>query len=711
MISVLCGLLLLLLCCNDVFGGPDLYAVMGITRDSTIDQIKSRYKKLARELHPDSTQIEDREKVRKQFIAVTEAYEILSDPAKRKQYDGTGYADSDQDNRQYLKGNLFSQNFDGVELDQGQLDAIWRNTHPDRPNRYAVFFWSSNYPNCIDAGPAWKQLASRLKGTSVRVASLRCDHNAGSCRNLGLNDLPVAIFFHDGEITRYNGKFEVQSLLDASLNYITLPKGVVRKVSMSLFTRCPVKVATLESMRSTMIHKLTWGIVTFEYSPCYDCNGELKIITEMMLKINPKYRVHRLNCEDLDSEVCEEYGRRDRNSAWSLGHFSLESYGASDEVHVKRVWFQGKKHSAAEYLKFSLQFITTSAQVVTSFDTIYKSEDAYAVAYTNGGHLGDGAAHFEIFAQAVLRSPIVHEKNKKRNIVIVAMVDCDKTPAVCGAVQSEGKPMLAIFPFGLKAKQRPPHIHRITDATQLRQAVERDAIPLRLYLLTLDNYHEKVVRKGPKAKPWFILFNAGTWCPPCNQIRNVWKKLAREAQTSTDPSAKKLRIAEVDCDTQKVLCRQVGIENYPSFMFYQGDTQKSFEGDRDAASLLEWAVSAVDNPVESPSSQEIMRIANDPNIKPYAILFNAGNWCPPCMEIIKPWKEFARMAPKDKFSGVGMIDCDQNQWVCRQFGLDGFPTVMLLRPSKSVARVQMPSSREKSLQLLLNFFKQYVSGL
>ena len=68
----------------------DLYGILGVPRESGQDVIKSRYKKLARELHPDSTEQTNREKVRKQFIAVTEAYEILSDVTKRASYDKDG---------------------------------------------------------------------------------------------------------------------------------------------------------------------------------------------------------------------------------------------------------------------------------------------------------------------------------------------------------------------------------------------------------------------------------------------------------------------------------------------------------------------------------------------------------------------------------------------------------------------------------------------
>lgn len=62
----------------------DLYEILGVSRDATQDEIKRAYRRLAREHHPDVNSdpaAEDR------FKEVAAAYEILSDPEKRQQYD------------------------------------------------------------------------------------------------------------------------------------------------------------------------------------------------------------------------------------------------------------------------------------------------------------------------------------------------------------------------------------------------------------------------------------------------------------------------------------------------------------------------------------------------------------------------------------------------------------------------------------------------
>src|SRR5712691_4680807 len=96
----------------------NLYDVLGVAKTASADEIKKAYRKLARQYHPDRNpgdkSAEDR------FKEVQTAYDVLSDPEKRKQYDRFGAA-----NRRPGPGGgfTFGEGFDINDL--GDLGDIF----------------------------------------------------------------------------------------------------------------------------------------------------------------------------------------------------------------------------------------------------------------------------------------------------------------------------------------------------------------------------------------------------------------------------------------------------------------------------------------------------------------------------------------------------------------------------------------------------------
>lgn len=74
------------------------YDVLGVTRRATPAEVRQAYRRLALRWHPDKNQTRQEEATR-QFRRINEAYRVLSDPAKRRQYDASGAVPRDRVHR------------------------------------------------------------------------------------------------------------------------------------------------------------------------------------------------------------------------------------------------------------------------------------------------------------------------------------------------------------------------------------------------------------------------------------------------------------------------------------------------------------------------------------------------------------------------------------------------------------------------------------
>lgn len=142
----------------------DYYEVLGLTRAADNKQIKSAYRKLAKKYHPD-TNPGDAEAKRK-FEEIGEAYQVLSDPEKRKLYDQFGMAAFDQ-----------SQGTSGGQREQsGYSGHFYRS-----PDGRTTYYSSGNMGDMGDMSDLFESLFGGAgKGFSGRSAGFGGDSGFGS---------------------------------------------------------------------------------------------------------------------------------------------------------------------------------------------------------------------------------------------------------------------------------------------------------------------------------------------------------------------------------------------------------------------------------------------------------------------------------------------------------------------------------------------------
>ncbi|GAB6029915.1 DnaJ sub B member 9 [Chamberlinius hualienensis] len=162
---------IVLICAISVIEAKDYYEILGVSRDATDRQIKKAFHKLATKYHPDKNKEKTAEE---KFREIAQAYEILSDSEKRKQYDRFG--ESAFNNNGGAQQQPFS--FDFNEFFKG-FDEGFGNPHHfgnERNNFRFSFggdddgffddFWPNDEADEEDSGFAWHDFDQFGSGNS-----------------------------------------------------------------------------------------------------------------------------------------------------------------------------------------------------------------------------------------------------------------------------------------------------------------------------------------------------------------------------------------------------------------------------------------------------------------------------------------------------------------------------------------------------------------
>ncbi|KAM6937768.1 dnaJ homolog subfamily B member 9a [Xenentodon cancila] len=132
--SVLTAAVCILVITELLLAKKDYYDILGVPKGATERQIKKAFHKLAMKYHPDKNKSPDAE-VR--FREIAEAYEILSDETKRREYDQFGdtayFASEGQDRRKPGTQQPFTFNFDDMFKD---FDIYSQNRHARQKKQF-----------------------------------------------------------------------------------------------------------------------------------------------------------------------------------------------------------------------------------------------------------------------------------------------------------------------------------------------------------------------------------------------------------------------------------------------------------------------------------------------------------------------------------------------------------------------------------------------
>uniref|UniRef100_A0A224YV69 DnaJ homolog subfamily C member 16 n=1 Tax=Rhipicephalus zambeziensis TaxID=60191 RepID=A0A224YV69_9ACAR len=200
------------------------YETLGVSRTASAADIKRAYKRLAREWHPDK----NKDPVASEkFIEITKAYELLTDPERKENFDKYGQTEDTPNFRRQPDYSQFNRfDFDPFEstvfskgnmkfkfsFNQGSvfhkatitLKAYENRVVPDSNFKpYLILFYGDLCFPCLHVEPIWQRIVQEMEPLGVGFATIHAQHESGLAHKLGVGSLPYLMGLVEGRAIHY----------------------------------------------------------------------------------------------------------------------------------------------------------------------------------------------------------------------------------------------------------------------------------------------------------------------------------------------------------------------------------------------------------------------------------------------------------------------------------------------------------------------------
>ncbi len=245
-LSVLCVAIIVILIGETYSKNLEPYKVLGIGRSASTQEIRKAYKNLAKEWHPDKN---DSPGAQEKFVEINAAYELLSDPDRRRRYDQHGVTDEPGSQGPRGGGNPFGGRrfhspFDFFEDEffgggggggfnfhfnrerssepklyhkQATSSHAYYNTIvPESFSKpYLILFFSDFCFTCLRIEPIWTKLTEELEPVGFGVITVHVGRERDLARKIGSNEIPHMAILMDGKVAHYKDpQFSALKALD-----------------------------------------------------------------------------------------------------------------------------------------------------------------------------------------------------------------------------------------------------------------------------------------------------------------------------------------------------------------------------------------------------------------------------------------------------------------------------------------------------------------
>ncbi|CRK96813.1 CLUMA_CG009948, isoform B [Clunio marinus] len=199
--------------------------------------------------------------------------------------------------------------------------------------------------------------------------------------------------------------------------------------------------------------------------------------------------------------------------------------------------------------------------------------------------------------------------------------------------------------------------------------------------LTKSNY-EKVLQENENVFVKFFTY----WCYYSKQVFDTWEDLGEHYTNSKD-----VKIAEIDCENQKPLCKLYKVRNYPSFLMFKNGVKKRkikiylvvMRNTNVLAAFVLFVSCQAQKSVVELNSENYLNYVSDESGCLFVRFY--ATWCRDCSSFTHKWEEVGS-ALYDYNCVIADFDCALYSDICDLFEIKNYPTYMYMESGVEMLR-------------------------
>lgn len=302
----------------------DYYEVLGVSKNVSEKDIRRAYRKLARQHHPDQNP-DDKEAAEERFKAIGEAYGVLSDPKKRKQYDQFG--------KQGLQNNGMGGGFSNI--DAHEIFRMFMGGNSGGPGGFRMGGMGGSMGGGFPFGDLFGSMGHG-HGMNFSHGGM---HQPRRQQRKVRSPLPrgTKVYLHSLSSGNFNGRIgRIQSYTGERFSVDIEGVGLknIRPQNLCQSVECEVHSLNYEALNGSIVKTMGYS-PNFERIKCQFSDGQIKMIKAINIEI-PAGTIIRIDGLQ-NAAAASLNGKYARVLEWlpEKGRYSVEIVDSSKSYKMK----------------------------------------------------------------------------------------------------------------------------------------------------------------------------------------------------------------------------------------------------------------------------------------------------------------------------------------------------------------------------------------